>query len=256
MRKTDYKHYISLGSFCSVALELERIGLRETSAPFDWLITDFEGVIRAIDSHFSEWLEYKNLLQNEKFHCQYKDTYYKCMFFHDFNKYDPLESQIDSVRAKYQRRIDRFYDMIKEPTLFIRYLNDKKLENGKLEELLYIEEKYDYIIEVIKSFNPDNDILFIANEGAESDIINIHSVEKDKDDYVAREFLEKMPTLDRKLRECNYENRNENLKIFKKKKRKERFNKSFIVRIIKSLKEKNKKEYIHDKQYKSLLMVL
>ena len=32
---TDFKHFISLGSFCSVALDLEALGLRDASMPFD-----------------------------------------------------------------------------------------------------------------------------------------------------------------------------------------------------------------------------
>jgi len=41
-------HYISLGYFCSIAMDLEKLGLRTESSPFDWLISDFEGVIRAL----------------------------------------------------------------------------------------------------------------------------------------------------------------------------------------------------------------
>lgn len=49
-------HYISLGYFCSIAMELERLGLRSESSPFDWLISDFEGVIHAIENHFEDFL--------------------------------------------------------------------------------------------------------------------------------------------------------------------------------------------------------
>lgn len=34
-----FKHIISLGHFCGVAQELERLGLRDASYPFEWLIT-------------------------------------------------------------------------------------------------------------------------------------------------------------------------------------------------------------------------
>lgn len=59
MNNNYYKHVISLGYFCSVALELERIGLRNTAYPFDWCISDFSGVIEAIENGFSEWLDSK-----------------------------------------------------------------------------------------------------------------------------------------------------------------------------------------------------
>ena len=40
--------YISLGYFCSIAIDLEKLGLRTESSPFDWVISDFEGVMLAI----------------------------------------------------------------------------------------------------------------------------------------------------------------------------------------------------------------
>ena len=255
MDSIDYKHYISLGFFCSVALELERIGLRETSSPFDWLIADFEGVTRAIDSHFKNWLNYDNLLQNKDYHEQYKDVYYKCQFFHDFNKMEPLEKQLIGVQRKYKRRIDRFYKMIEEPTLFLRYINDKKTDDGRNEELLYIEKNYAEIIESIKSFNSNNDIIFIANTGVTSNIITIYNVEKDKGDVVAREFLEKNEELKKKLCDCNYEKRQMNLKIYRKKKKREKideFLKTFNN--FANTKKKDSGEYIHDKQYASTVI--
>lgn len=38
-----YQNYISLGYFCGVAQDLEKLGLRNTSSPFDWCITDLGG---------------------------------------------------------------------------------------------------------------------------------------------------------------------------------------------------------------------
>lgn len=32
----EYENVISLGYFCSVASEIERLGLRRHSGPFDW----------------------------------------------------------------------------------------------------------------------------------------------------------------------------------------------------------------------------
>ena len=43
MKNKEYKHFISLGYFCSVAMELERFGLRSESGPFDWVISDMRG---------------------------------------------------------------------------------------------------------------------------------------------------------------------------------------------------------------------
>ena len=51
----SFSHFISLGYFCSVALELERVGLRSASSPFDWLVSDFSGVIDLIENHFDSF---------------------------------------------------------------------------------------------------------------------------------------------------------------------------------------------------------
>ena len=52
MLRSNYSNFISLGYFCGVAEDLERIGLRSFSSPFDWLITDFKGVIKLIENRF------------------------------------------------------------------------------------------------------------------------------------------------------------------------------------------------------------
>lgn len=246
-----YEHYISLGSFCSVALELERIGLRETSSPFDWLISDFEGVIRAIDNHFADWLNYDNMLQNIEHKMQYKDEFYGCQFFHDFNEIEPLENQIDEVREKYKRRIERFYRIISEPTMFIRYIKNTKTESGENKELIYIEENYEYILKIIKLYNSNNDIIFIANNEVKSHIIKIYNVEKDKNDVVSRAFLEKNDELKILLCECDYERRDDNLRIYRRKKRKDNRRK-ILKRLKKKLNNKEaKEEYLHSRQYTS-----
>lgn len=64
--ETNYKHVISLGFFCSVALELERKGLRDASYPFDWLISDFQGVIKVIENRFYDFLNIDFFSQNKE----------------------------------------------------------------------------------------------------------------------------------------------------------------------------------------------
>ena len=136
----SYKHYISLGYFCSVALELERFGLRDASYPFDWIISDIKSVFECIENNFESILDINLLSQSQNEHKNYKNIKYGFYFFHDFDKYIPLSSQLDVVKKKYNRRIERFYNAIKEPTLFIRYISDeKKTSDGKSEELAWIE---------------------------------------------------------------------------------------------------------------------
>ncbi len=60
MKNKIYKNIMSLGYFCGVARELERVGLRNASYPFDWIIsTDFKQVIKLIENNFENFLSKK-----------------------------------------------------------------------------------------------------------------------------------------------------------------------------------------------------
>ena len=180
-------NYISLGYACAVARNLEKLGLRNSSMPFDWSITNFEGVIKAINNNFHNFLEYDLLLQNSQVLKHYMNTKYNIQFYHDFNKFETLEKQLPLVQEKYNRRIKRFYDDIRKPTTFIRYISDENIINGKSEELIWIEDNFDFIISTLKSFNPENEIIFIANKGIESSKIKIYNVEiEDSTDTINR----------------------------------------------------------------------
>ena len=189
---TEFRHFISLGSFCSVALDLEALGLREASMPFDWNIDlKFEGVIDCIEKRFEYFLEESELRQSEEAPEHYMDRY-EIQFFHDFNMWDPLSAQLPAVQDKYERRIRHFFRMTKEPTLFIRYMDDRILDaDGTPHELRYIEENYAHITEVLKALCPENELLLIANSGIHSEKLKIYPVEKDKGDIVARVPREK-----------------------------------------------------------------
>ena len=50
IKPDEFKNYISLGYFCEVAKDLERLGLRNQSSPFDWVISYFPKVIYATDT--------------------------------------------------------------------------------------------------------------------------------------------------------------------------------------------------------------
>lgn len=245
-----YENFISLGYFCSIAQELERMGLRSTSSPFDWCISDFEGVISAIKNNFEGFLDYELLSQSTNDRKHYFNIEYKIWFFHDFDQYRPLKKQIDSVRSKYSRRIERFYTNIHKPTLFIRYISDEELTpDGKSVELEYIEKNIDSITSLLKSFNPDNDIIFIANSGVESDVITIYNVVPDSNDTIAREPLHKNNSLKKLFDSFDYPNRDANISIYREKKAREanfwRHNAKTLSNVLKGL---FLHPYIHEKQ--------
>lgn len=182
-----YQNFISLGYFCEVAQDLEKMGLRNTSSPFDWCITNFAKNIELIENRFDDFMNYDNLAQSVNEPNHYLDTKYNDYFFHDFNQYDPLPNQYEAVKAKYDRRIKRFLKNIEQPTLFVRYIsNEKKTPDGQSAELTWIETNYEYVQRVLKSYNAENEVIFIGDMDTKSDKIKVYNVAIDEGDVVSR----------------------------------------------------------------------
>lgn len=239
-----FEHYISLGHCCYVAIELEKLGLRDSSMPFDWLRIRWKGIERSFNTRFDGYLDYDSLYQKTNELHVYKNIEYGVGFVHDFVSYKSLKSQIAKVQEKYKRRIDRFFEHITSPTLFIRYCWD-------YDELVYVAEHYDDIEKMIKRYNNANEIVFIShNNPIDIDVNKIKFLffitKGDGEELNAtpisecRELMDYLSTVD-------YKNRERNLKFNKDKLAKKKV--SFIGRIKKKYeKQLKKRKYIHDKQ--------
>ena len=155
-----FKHVISLGCSCGVAMMLEQCGMRNIAYPFDWIISPWNGVEKSIENGFIDWFDIDLLYQSTDLAHAYKNRKYGIKFFHDFNGYDPLHKQTEQVEQKYERRIKRFYQNIQEPCLFIR----KIFWDECVEELNYLYENYDSVLSRLKSYNENNEICFIVQE--------------------------------------------------------------------------------------------
>lgn len=198
-----YKHVVSLGYYCGPAQELERIGYRQFSLPFDWLITaSFQVVLQLIESRFNGFLEEDGLQQeinvNPKY---YYDEDKQIHYYHDFTDKESLTKQLPAVKKKYARRIDRFYQTISEPTLFLRYC----LSHNEYE---WISNNLEYINSVLRKYNPNNDIVFVCNKkanGIEGDIKeilvdNTFYVTLGVNEKVSKHFLRNSKDLNRLIR--------------------------------------------------------
>ena len=152
-----FEHYISLGHCCYVAMDLEKMALRDASMSFDWNRTRWKAIERSFRTHFAGYLDYNELYQKKSAPHVYKNLDCGVGFVHDFVAYKSLRSQIRGVQKKYDRRVERFFECISEPTLFIRYCWDK-------EELIYIADSYSEIEGLIKQFNEANEIVIITHD--------------------------------------------------------------------------------------------
>jgi len=189
-----FSNIVPIGFFCGVAQELERIGLRNCAYPIDWLITELEPLIDCISCNFMDFLNLKYLEKDltekeQKYTYVVQNTKYHIKFFHDFQKGISIEDQLQDVTEKYDRRIQRFYKNISEqPTLFIRYIKNEA-------EWKYIEEHYQEILNWLKSYHPNHEIIYIINDDVcvtnAALPITIFLVKKDKNDSVSRKcFLQ------------------------------------------------------------------
>ena len=119
-----------------------------------------------------------------------------------------------------------------------------------LEDLEYIKINQQQIRTLLKTFNSQNEIIYIAHTGKHFDIENIYYVEKDVGDGVARTFLKKLPELREHLTACSILTYNIgcNLKRYRKKKIKKVFRK-LLTKFTAFL---HLKPYYHYQQYEEL----
>jgi hypothetical protein len=181
-----FTNYISLGYFCSIAEDLGHFGLRSSSMPFDWVISELESNLNLISSNFKDLFNINSFSQSKAYLTINRNTIFNFSFFHDFTVHSSLAAQIKQVEAKYQKRINSFYLKISKSTLIIRYLNTE-LDNREVD---FVMQNIKTIISQIKRYNIKNEIIFILNNNHYKFLPNyFFIVEKDNGDKVCRHPL-------------------------------------------------------------------
>jgi len=105
-----FDNFISLGVNCLIASALSKHGLRSTSGPFDWCTSSLEGVLTLLENDFFDFMNYKNLRVDKEKKGVFDDIKYKINYNHDVKV--SLENDYADIKEKYQRRIERFREMI------------------------------------------------------------------------------------------------------------------------------------------------
>lgn len=135
--------YVSLGSTCGIAYQLDK-RFDRLAYPFDWIRTPrFVDVVKLIDTRFKDFdkIEYVKRDLDFKFDKDVQRIICKnefCTFYHDFTSVERISIEYE----KYNRRIDRLYDVIcgTDKIVFIR--DELKIR--------LIDEKY---IVAVQEFN-------------------------------------------------------------------------------------------------------
>ena len=148
----EYKYCYSLGWYCGIAIALEYNGLRRYSGPFDWYFSDYPSVLSMMDTDFQDFLDINNLQVESHRKEAFDDVKYGFRYVHDV-KHD-FDSEYTEIYEKYQRRINRFREAIKQPTCFFHAFRSNV-------ELKFISENNTYINYVIKKTNHQNSVIYL-----------------------------------------------------------------------------------------------
>lgn len=155
-----YDQTISLGSSCQSAWQLEVNGVRKLAYPFDWLMTPFDGLVSFIINKGEGFLEKDNIEVIEILHgdplsfLHVADRKYDFHSMHDF--FFPDMYNYGDVKAKYERRIQRFFDLLEsnKKILFVRTQISRD-EAVRLDDLLHY--LYPYLEYTLVAINDDPD---------------------------------------------------------------------------------------------------
>lgn len=149
-----FEYFVSLGNACQVASSMSKYGLRSFSGPFDWLVTnDFAWVLHYMETDFRDFLLSENLERYDENPNHFCDKQSKVLFIHER---DNFEKEYNRLKAKYDRRINRFIEKRKHKVCYLRFITGQ-------EELVYIENNENDIEAVIRKYNRDSEIIFLYN---------------------------------------------------------------------------------------------
>ena len=121
----EYDGFISLGSSCLIAFQLECRGLRQYSLPLDYVFSPSDNHIKTVTrcfiNYFKNFCLYDNLVElvepeergtgND---IQYKDIYTEFRFIHHFNDYITNYQEYIDIKTMLNRRIERLYTIIEK----------------------------------------------------------------------------------------------------------------------------------------------
>lgn len=120
-----YDFVFGLGRACACTQTLRKAGLQHLSLPWDWIAVDFDNTapdlldrVNIICNDFKDWFNIEDFVYRGPVAGPGKDHYHNnrsgVVFLHDFPKGVPLEESFPAIRDKYDRRVKRFVQLIKE----------------------------------------------------------------------------------------------------------------------------------------------
>lgn len=155
MKKYIYNDVVSIGKNCLVASGLGKNGYRSFSGPFDWCDTTMQCVMHYLETDFSDFLLRENIKIDANNPYIFYDSITGMTFYHDLN--NNLDDEFDNIKIKYQRRIDKFKEVLNKGACLVRFVFDQN-------ELDWIIVNNDGCKKYIKQYNVINDIVYVIHK--------------------------------------------------------------------------------------------
>lgn len=161
-----YDEVVSLGSLhygCQVAWQIESNGMRKFAYPFDWFHTSLESLTGFMYNKGVNFLDLDKIAvigpyPGDTSRMHVIDLVYGISSYHDFFSSPPLANH-PQVKAKYERRIRRFFDLLNsnKRILFVR----QGLSREQVEYLdCAIRSLYPHLSYTILAVNDSADYLY------------------------------------------------------------------------------------------------
>lgn len=148
--KGTYDMVFSIGAACSCSSALRASGLQLRSLPFDWVYgVSLEERAQMFCNSFCDWLPEKAMscigeqLIESIPKMVYENTVTGMVFNHDFPLNESFEKSYPVVKARYERRISRLFDMIrKSRRVLVVHLATPNATNDYSDEYLIRARNY------------------------------------------------------------------------------------------------------------------
>ena len=165
----EFPTFISLGTTCAVAYQLNKLGLRYSSYPFDWTKSDLKKINNVLEND----LKLYNNVNIQKFSVNHKyiDTIdsnketgsyilkndYNISFAHEVLENTKLSNNIESFKNKLENRINKFKSH-KNDYIIFTIINTNKIKKNELTQLNNNLKKYfnKFKILYISNLDPKN----------------------------------------------------------------------------------------------------
>lgn len=125
--RRPYGAVISLGSNCQPAWQLDRLKLRSSSGPFDWILThSLPHLTMLLEKRCLDFMDIRHLVlegqvPGSPFHT-IRDTVNHCVSLHDFPVGTDWREAYPEIKSTFDRRAERLFRTLEngEDILFVR----------------------------------------------------------------------------------------------------------------------------------------